>query len=146
MQFKAPGMIVDEMFENSRRLWIAHALLGLACAFVYWVRPGTFTPHLHTAHRGDGFLVILKTLVAWVPYIISGIFSRAVLSTRNSRATLLFIAIATGVSVCAASICLNLFGMQEPPPPFLVSIGVTVVLVSVAGLFSVIWRSDAPEQ
>jgi hypothetical protein len=141
-KLKTPGEIIDELVENSRHLWIAHFCLGLASAFVYWTRAGTFTPHLHTPRRGDGLIVILETFVAWTPYLISGMFSRVVLSTRAPAATLVFIGCSVGVATAGAALYLNLFKMREVPSPYLVSIGVTAALVLIAALCSAIWRCD----
>ena len=145
MNLKTPGKIVDEIDENSRRLWIAHFVLGLASAFIFWIRPGTFNPHLHTPRRGDGLLVILETLTSWAPYIVSGMFSRALLSTRAPLATLVFIGCSTAVAISAATLYLNLFEMEKAPSPYFVSMGVTLALVLFAVLCSTIWSSNIPD-
>jgi hypothetical protein len=144
-QLKSTGKIVDELIENPRRLWIAHFFLGVASAFIYWVRPGTFSPHLHTPRRGDGLIVICETFIAWAPYLVSGIVSRAILAAHAPKATLVFIACSAGIAIGADSIYLNLFKMREAPSPLLVSVGVTLALVLTARLCSAIWRSDVPE-
>src|SRR3984957_21122120 len=90
-QRKTPGKVVDELIANPRRIWFAHAVLGIVSAFVYWLVPGTFTPHIHRPHRGDGVIVIVQTMIAWAPYLLSGFYSTAVLSPRDSKATLTYL-------------------------------------------------------
>jgi hypothetical protein len=142
---KKPGTVVDELIANPRHIWFAHAVLGIGSAFVYWLVPGTFHPHIHTPRRGDGLIVILQTMLAWAPYLLSGFYSCAVLSTRDPKATFAYIALATSVGVVAALLYANIFDMTETPPPLLVSAGVTILLFAAATLCAAIWRSDIPE-
>jgi hypothetical protein len=141
-QRKPPGKLVDELIANPRRIWFAHAVLGIVSAFVYWLVPGTFTPHIHRSHRGDGVIVIVQTLIAWAPYLLSGFYSTAVLSPRDSKATLTYIVLATSIAIVAALFYFNVFDLTEPPSPLLVSAGVTILLFAAASLCAAIWRSD----
>lgn len=142
---KTPNLILDEIAKNARRLSIAHVVLGLVSAFVYWISPGAFTPRLHTPRRIDGIVVILKTLGAWAPYVVSWLVSRVVLPTRDPKASLMFIALATCVAAGAAGSYLGMFKIPVPPVPFGLSLVVTVTLVSLVGLLSFVWKDDAPE-
>jgi hypothetical protein len=142
-QRKTSGEIVDELTTNARRLNIVHCCLGVLAAFIYWVRPGTFRPHLPGRYGGavgPAFSIVTNTFVAWVPYVISGFFSRAVLSLRDPKATLLFIGCSAGIAIGAASFYFNLFQMREAPSPLLISASVTVALMVAAGLCAAIWR------
>jgi hypothetical protein len=133
------------VFANVRRLVIAHFALGLASVLVVWGRPGGFAPHFRFQGRGFALLVIINVFLAWIPYLVSGAYSSDLLPERSPRATIAFISIAVGVAVIAACLNLNLFGMHEFPPPWLVSIGVTIALIAAARLCAAIWRRDEPE-
>jgi hypothetical protein len=141
-QRKPPGKVVDELITNPRRIWLAHAGLGIVSAFVYWLVPGTFSPHIHRPHKGDGAIVIVQTLIAWAPYLLSGFYTTAVLSPRDSKATLTYIALATSIAIVSALMYFNVFGLTELPSPLLVSAGVTILLFAAASLCAAIWRSD----
>ena len=134
------------MIANLRRLVIVHIALGLASVFVYWARPGTFIPQLNmAAGRGFAFIFILKVFLAWIPYILSGLYSCDVLAARDPKATIAFISFAVGIAIIAACLNLNLFGMRESPSPLLVFAGVTIALIAAARLCAAIWRSDVPD-
>jgi hypothetical protein len=135
----------DPMLANVRRLVMAHFALGLASALLYWAQPGGFAPRGHGPARGFALIVILKVFLAWIPYLISGAYSSDLLSARSPKATFAFICIAVGVAITAACLNLNLFGMQQSPAPWLVAIGVTIVLIAAARLCATIWRNDEPE-
>jgi hypothetical protein len=60
------GDVLDELIQSPRRLGIAHACLGLVAAFVYWARPGTFTPHIVRFGFRDASPIYM-TVVAWIP-------------------------------------------------------------------------------
>ena len=111
-----PGAVVDELIQNPRRLGIAHACLGLAAAFVYWIRPGTFTPHLATYHFRD-VSPIYMTFVAWIPYVIAFTISKAMLAGRNPKAALAYILFASTVTIGAGALYLNLFGTHAALTP-----------------------------
>lgn len=142
---KQPGTAVDQPIANPRRIWFAHAVLGVVSAFIYWLVPGTFTPRIHTPRKGDAVAVILLTLIAWAPYFLSGFYSTAVLAMRDSKATLAYIALATSIGIVAALLYLNVFNLADPPPALLVSAGVTILLCAAASLCAAIWRSDISE-
>jgi hypothetical protein len=133
------------MIANVRRLVIAHFALGLASVLVYWARPGGFAPHVHAPARGFALIVILKVFLAWIPYIISGAYSTDLLPARSAKATFAFIAFAVGVAIIAACLNLSLFGMQQSSAPWLVTVGVTIVLIAAARLCAAIWPSDVSE-
>ena len=136
---KSPGNVLDELIKNSRRLRIAHICFGLASAFIYWVRPGTFTPHLPIYNFRDLSPVYL-TFIAWAPYVISFFFSRSILAGRSPEAVFVFIAFAAAISVASALLLLRVFAIA--PSPIVVAAGVTITLIILAGLCSSIWRSD----
>ena len=140
-----PGAVVDELIANPRRIWFAHVVLGITSAFVYWLLPGTFHPHIHSPRRGEVIFVILRTLIAWAPYVLSGFYSCAVLSIRDPKATFAYIALATSIGLVADLLYTNIFNMTVTPSPLLVSAGVTALLFAAATLCALIWRSDVPE-
>lgn len=109
---KTSGQIVDELIVNSRRLLIAHICLGVVAAFVYWIRPGTFTGYYP---RRSGVLAVMVTTLAWLPYVISWFVSRSLLSGRDSKAAIVFIAVAGGVAALSAACYLNWLEMSEAP-------------------------------
>ena len=137
----APGDVLDELIQNPRRLGIAHACLGLAAAFVYWVRPGTFTPHLVRFGFRDASPIYM-TVVAWIPYVIAFLVSNATLAGRNPKAVLAYIIFASVVTVVASGLYLNMFGMNATLSPVLLAGGVTIILLAAVGLCAAIWRSD----
>jgi hypothetical protein len=140
----APGDVLDELIQNPRRLGIAHACLGLAAALVYWVRPGTFTPHLVRFGFRDTSPIYM-TLVAWIPYVIAFLVSNGTLASRNRRAVLAYIFFASVVTLAASGLYLNLFGMRAPLSPVLLAVGVTITLLAAIGLCAAIWRSDTSD-
>jgi hypothetical protein len=141
---KTPGVIYDEMLANLRRLAIAHVCLGLIAAFAYWIRPGTVTVPMRWSvpHFAD-VVPIVATSIAWFPYLISMIVCRALLLSRDPKATLLFVVFATVITAAFAAILLNLVGLRKPLAPILVSLLLTLALVATSGLCSVLWPNDA---
>lgn len=137
---KSSGEILDEQARSSRWLWQWHVALGLASAFVYWVIPGTFVPRLHTARTGDGILVIIRTIVAWAPFVISGLFSRGVLVERPPRAILVFLTFTTVAAIGATCLYLNVFKIQAAPSPYWVSTGVTAAFMLIALICAAVWK------
>src|SRR5258708_6333524 len=138
------GEVFDELIQNPRRLGIAHACLGLAAAFVYWARPGTFTPHLARLSFRD-VSPIYMTATAWIPYVIAFVVSKAILANRNPKAVLAYILLASVVTVGASGLYLNLFGMHATLSPALLAGGVTITLLAAVGLCAAIWRSDTSD-
>jgi hypothetical protein len=136
-----PGDVLDELIQNPRRLGIAHVCLGLVAAFVYWVRPGTLTPHLVKSSFRDASPIYM-TLVAWIPYVIAFLVSNAMLTGRNPKAVLAYIFLASVVTVGASGLYLDLFGMHVMLSPLLLAGWVTITLIAAAGLCAAIWRSD----
>ena len=143
-QRPTPGGVLDELIQNPRRLGIAHACLGLAAAFVYWIRPGTFTPHL-VRFRFRDVSPIYLTLVAWMPYVIAFLVSNALLAGRNPKAVLAYILLASVVTIGASGLYLDLFGMHATLSPVLLAGGVTISLLAAVGLCATIWRSDTSD-
>jgi branched-subunit amino acid transport protein len=139
-----PGDVLDELIQNPRRLGIAHACLGLVAAFVYWARPGTFTPHLVRFGFRDASPIYM-TVVAWIPYVIAFLVSKATLADRNHRAVLAYICFASLVTLAASGLYLNLFGMHATLSPALLAGGVTITLLAAVGLCAAIWRSDTSD-
>jgi hypothetical protein len=135
------GDALDELIQNPRRLGAAHACLGLAAAFVYWIRPGTFTPHpVKYNFRDVG--PIYMTFIAWIPYVIAFAVSRAILANRSPRASLTYIFLASAITVGASGLYLNLFRTHTRISPVLLAGGITITLLLAAGLCTTIWRSD----
>jgi small-conductance mechanosensitive channel len=140
---KTAGQFADEFIANPRRLAIAHLLLGLIAAFAYWVRPGTFTPHLPRNFRDSTPLFV--TFVAWVPYMISAVVSQRFLGVRDKKAAILFIVLATAVTATSVIFYVNFIVLNRSVSPIVVSAGVTVALLTACGLCTSIWPNDAPE-
>jgi FtsH-binding integral membrane protein len=137
------GDVLDELIQNPRRLRVANSCLGIAAAFVYWVRPGTFTPHLAKYTWFKDPSPIFLTVVAWMPYLIAYFVSKAVLADRNPKSVYAYVGLASVITFGASGLFLNLFGMYAPISPMWIAIGVTLALLAAVGLCTLIWRSDA---
>jgi hypothetical protein len=141
---KTHGVIYDEMIANPRRLTLAHLCLGLIAAFAYWIRPGTVTVPMRWSvpHFAD-VAPIVATSMAWLPYLISMIVCRLLLSSRDRKATLLFVILATIITAAYVAILLNLVGPLKQVSPILVSLLLTLALVATSGVCSLLWSNDA---
>jgi hypothetical protein len=141
-KIKTPGQLVDELIINSRRLNVAHFCFGLASAFIFWVRPGTFRPHLpRPLGRGPAFSIVADTVIAWLPYIVSWQVSRALLSGRDTKATIAFII--CGATIAALSVGLYFLLINGWDLPALVVAGaITLALMMACGLCALSWRRD----
>jgi hypothetical protein len=135
------GSSVDKVLRDRRRLAIATACLGLAATCIYFVRPETYHPYTAYSHRGTGTVIVLVTSIAWAPYLVGWLAARAFLPGLG-HATVTFIVLATAITIGAASLYLNLFGMREPPSPIMVSVGVAFALYAAARLCVFIWRLE----
>jgi hypothetical protein len=138
------GEVVDELLQTSRWLGIAHACLGVAAAFVYWVRPGTFTPHL-AIYQSQDPSPIFVTFIAWIPYVVAFTISKAMLAGRNPKAVLVYILFASMVTIGAAGLYLDLFGMHAALTPIEVAGCVTITLLVGVGICAAIWRRDTSD-
>ena len=109
---KSHGEIIDELIVNGRRLAIAHFALAVASAFTFLSRPGIFNPSLRaiTGFRAGSLNVIFHAALAWLPYGISWVLSRAVLSGRDKNATLAFIVCAIAITVISLRMYLLVIG------------------------------------
>jgi hypothetical protein len=137
---RKPGEALDLLIKNPRRLGVAHGCLGLLAAFSYWIRPGTFTPHLVVyAHRDVSS--IYKTIVAWAPYIFAFFISRNWLANCSPTAVLAYIGLAIITTIIASGLYLGFFAAQIVPPLFIAG-GVVLALALEAGICAVIGRSD----
>src|ERR1700722_6991925 len=98
---KSNGETIDELIVNGRRLAIAHVALGVASAFSFLSRPGILHPSLRkiTSFNAGSIDVIFHAALVWLPYGISWMLSRAVLSGRDKNATLAFIVCAIAITV-----------------------------------------------
>lgn len=130
------------MIRNIRRLIILHLALGIASVIAYAARPGAFAPPSHARGWNIALAALLKVLLAWLPYFISGYYSCEVLASRDSKASLAFIYIATGITLIGLALNLNLFRASIPPAPLLVFGGVTVAFLVSARVCAAIWRRD----
>jgi len=138
---KGLGSVLDELLRNRRRLAIAHVCLGLVSAIVYWVQPGSFTPHLPIYNFRDASPIYV-TFIAWFPYAISFFVSRSILAGRSAKAVIVFIFCAVGICLASASLCLHVFSMRMALSPIEVCGGIAVTLVIIAWLCSMLWRND----
>jgi hypothetical protein len=136
-----PRRAVDRMLANHRRLLIAHAALAVASIVVYWLRPGALIDHFHLPRRAYALLLMLQTLIACIPYLISISYSGNKLSARDPKATVVFIGAAVGIAAVAALLILNVIGLQAPPPVLLVLAGVTLALLAAARLCAMMGRA-----
>jgi hypothetical protein len=138
------GAIYDEVVTNSRRLALAHSCLGLIAAFAYWTRPGTIPIPLRwsTPHYAD-VMPLLKTVIAWMPYLISFMVTKPLLSSRNPKATLSFVIASLVITASSVVLYLNLQGSREALSPILISVVVVLALVVTAGICSMLWKNDA---
>ena len=130
------------MMKNIRRLIILHLALGLASVITYAARPGAFAAPGHSHGWNIALAALLKVFLAWLPYFISGYYSCDVLSSRDPKATLAFIYIATAITLVAAGVNLNLFRMSVVPAPLLVFGGATLALLAGARACAAIWPRD----
>jgi hypothetical protein len=121
----SPSQIAEDFLGNPRRLRIAHFCLGIFASFAYWVRADAFNAPIHTPRKGDGLVVILGTILAWAPYLISLIVSQKSLSLRPAKATVVFIASSVVVAIVADSLYLNLHFFVRLPP-VVISMAVTI--------------------
>jgi hypothetical protein len=130
------------MIKNIRRLIILHFVLGLLSVITYAARPGAFAPPSHARGWNIALAALLKVLLAWLPYFISGYYSCDVLASRDPKATLAFSYIATAIALVAAAVNLNLFNLSVVPTPLLVFGSVTIALLADARVCAAIWPRD----
>jgi hypothetical protein len=146
MRPKSRNEIVDELIINPRRLAIAHVVLALASAIVVFTLPNTFTPHL-PGRVGVGsppsIGIVIDSGPAWIPYVISWLFSRWLLSGRDQKATAIFIVGGSGIALASAFLYMNLLNLGIGLNRIIVAGTVTLALVVVAGTCSLIWPADA---
>ena len=133
--------MLDELIENPRRLGIAHGCFGLVAAIVYWVKPGTFTPHL-PVHVFRDFSPIYKTFVAWAPYVLAFFVSKSLLACRSTMSVLMYIFIATAITIGASGLYLNVYNVRTTLPPIMIAGAVTIALIAAAGFCAVVRRRD----
>jgi hypothetical protein len=143
-QQKSHGEIIDELIVNSRRLAIAHLALGVASAFTFLSRPGIPHPSLRaiTGFRAGSLDVIFHAALAWLPYGISWVLSRAVLSGRDKNATLAFIVCAIAITVISFRMHILVTGPFDLSALTFSAI-MTIALAAACGLCVSIWRKDA---
>jgi hypothetical protein len=137
-QSQGSGHVVDELIQNPRRLGIAHSCMGLASAFVYWIRPGTFTPH--RPYIFTDVTPIILTFIAWVPYVVGFFISSSVLAGRNPNAVLAYIVLAAAITVTATGYYLNIFALHEVSSPIAISGGVALALIAGTAICAAVWR------
>lgn len=125
-----------DVFDDRRRLTIAHLCLGGVASFIYWIRPATIGLAVPGASYRFAAIVVL-TFVAWIPYFVSWRVSLAVLAGK-SRGVSTFIVIAALITAAAGVFYLNLFEGPEPVPALFVSAGVALLLPTAAVLCAAI--------
>jgi hypothetical protein len=141
---KSHGQIIDEVIINTRRLAFAHVALGIASAFNFLSREGILHPSLRaiTSFRGGSIDVIAHAMLAWAPYIASWTISRAMLSGRNTGATLLFIAFAIAITILSFERQFPVTGAFNISALVLSSL-LTLSLATACGICAIIWHRDA---
>lgn len=139
---KTTGELADELIINSHRLNVAHFCFGLASAFIFWVRPGTFRPHLlRPIGRGPAFSIVADTIIAWLRYIVSWWGSRALLSGRDAKATIAFIICGTAITGLSGGLYFpSISGLELPA--LAVAGATTLALMMACGLCALSWRRD----
>lgn len=137
------GKIYDDAVRNARRLLISHCCLGLIAAFAFWARPGTvMIPLRPSVPHFANVEPILSTLIAWMPYVMSAVVSRALLEGRSSIATFTFIALAIVITAVSAAGYLNFFEWFSAA---IIAGSVAFALVATAYVCSVFWPRLAAE-
>ena len=131
------------MLKNIRRLVLLHISLGLGLIVVYSLRPGGIRHPLNVRGRAPFALsVIGLVLLAWAPFLISGLYASSSLVERNPKAIVAFSWSAIAIFIVAAYLSLNLGGFQNRPSNFAISLGVTIALIAVARLCCGIWKAE----
>jgi hypothetical protein len=131
------GKAVDALETARIRLLLAHIVLAIASSFAMWKVTDSPVPLRALTVRGGSLGMIIFSAWAWSPYLVSWISSRHILDD-NPRAVLPFIASATICACIAVSLMRNAWGFRQAPAPVIVAVGLTMVLVPLAGICSVI--------
>jgi hypothetical protein len=141
---KTHSEVIDELLVNSRRLAIAHFVLGVGALFIFLSRPGIYNPSLRviTRFRGGSLDVILHAILAWMPYLVSWSISHAVLPSRDRNATLTFISFAAVLTVVSMKIDYPIAGTFTLSA-LMYSAVLTMALGAACGICVVCWRNDA---
>jgi hypothetical protein len=126
-----PGKILDEYIRQRRILWVLHAVQGAIAALAYWIRPGTFTPHIHAPREGDGFVIIVTTLPAWMPYLISALTATSLIPERTQRGFWVCVIGTVLISVASDCFYLGLFKVSGTSP-------LTIAVLTLLSLLCVI--------
>jgi hypothetical protein len=130
------------MMANYIRLVIAHGVLALASASVFWARPNVSAAHAHMRPRAIAFVLFLQAFAAITPYLLSGCYACNILPERGTKATVAFIVLAVGIAIIATGLNRHLFGLNVSPPPLLVLGGLTLALIIGARLCAFMGRND----
>lgn len=130
---RTPGQIYDSMIRARRQLNAVHLILGLIAAFSIWDR---LPPHFNAFGRGAGLRMAMLSLFGWLPYAISWRYSRSVFDER-SRGVIAFTVGATVITAAAACLYQNVFDLPFHIPMWLISAGVTLILVVLAELCAI---------
>lgn len=138
-QSQKSGNLLDGYIANSRYLMVTHCCLGLVSAFIYWIRPGTFTPHLQKYMFFTDVTPVYKTVFAWGPYAISYFISNSLLAGRRSLLVFIFIAWAISVAIIVSGFYLNIFGIRKTVSPLLLSFESGAALVLGAWILHRAW-------
>jgi hypothetical protein len=141
---KTRSEVIDEVIINSRRLAIAHFILGIGAVFIFLSRPGIYNPSLRviTRFRGGSLDVILHAIFAWTPYLASWSISRAMLPTRDRNATLAFIVFAALLTVATVEVDYPITGAFTSSA-LIFSAVMTMCLAAACGICVMYWRNDA---
>jgi hypothetical protein len=119
-----------------------HIILGVVSAFAIWRGTESPVPLGALVVPGGSWGMIIFSIWAWAPYIVSYVWARHIL--RDSRrAVLAFIAGAPVFAFSAVTLMRNTWEFRHPPAPIFVSAGLTIVLVALAGICVVIFPDSA---
>ncbi len=114
-KFKKMGESIDAVVTARNRLLLAHVVLAVVSSFAMW--KGTESPLLLRAAvtRGGALGMIILSIWAWAPYLVSWVWSRYILAD-NPRAVLPFIASATIGGCIAVFLMRNTWGFPTRVP------------------------------
>jgi hypothetical protein len=133
------GQLIDAYSTNLRRLNITHWILGAAASFCLWLKPGTFKPYLpRVFSRGEVVPIIVNTVTAWAPYIISYRWSRHLLASRSQSATVLFILFSVIVCSVASGLYFPIILITQPSP-MQIGVGTALALGAASYICARVW-------
>ena len=133
---KITGKKFEAIVHAQQRIRIVHILLALVGSFSLW--KGSLPPHFNVFARGMGLEMTLFSALGWAPYLFSWLYSRSILD-GSSKGVGVFTIGAIVIAAGGFALYQNLFGIQRPPSPILISAAVTVALLGLGKICSMIF-------